>query len=265
MNEKAVVHIAECAAKLKIIGEYLEAETARYMEQCRREGKDGGIVILKDKYGQVPGALKDEVIISLICEAAGRRKDVGDVHVKAVQQLMERQVGRRISLPYGLEAARSYEGICLRRQDAEEKVAENPVFQMRIFEKNVESITFSQKNYTKWFDYDIITNTVKIRHREPGDYIVIDKEGRTQKLKQYFINAKIPREERDGIWLAADGSEIMWIAGYRQSQAYQVTDKTKRILEISIYGGEVDGGDGKGVDSRRGGREEDRGDWKADQ
>ena len=265
VNEKAVVHIAECAAKLKIIGEYLEAETARYMEQCRREGKDGGIVILKDKYGQVPGALKDEVIISLICEAAGRRKDVGDVHVKAVQQLMERQVGRRISLPYGLEAARSYEGICLRRQDAEEKVAENPVFQMRIFEKNVESITFSQKNYTKWFDYDIITNTVKIRHREPGDYIVIDKEGRTQKLKQYFINAKIPREERDGIWLAADGSEIMWIAGYRQSQAYQVTDKTKRILEISIYGGEVDGGDGKGVDSRRGGREEDRGDWKADQ
>ncbi len=257
VNEKAVVHIAECAAKLKIIGEYLEAETARYMEQCRREGKDGGIVILKDKYGQVPGALKDEVILSLICEAAGRRKDVGDVHVKAVQQLMERQVGRRISLPYGLEAARSYEGICLRRQDAEEKVAENPVFQMRIFEKNVESITFSQKNYTKWFDYDIITNTVKIRHRQPGDYIVIDKEGRKQKLKQYFINTKIPQEIRDSIWLAADGKEIMWIAGYRQSQAYQVTDNTRRILEISIYGGETDGGDSKSVDSGDRGCKED--------
>ena len=167
-------------------------------------------------------------------------------------------------MPYGLEAMRSYEGLYIREKKQEEK-EEKPVFQMRILKKDVETVTFSQKNYTKWFDYDIITNTVKIRHREPGDYIVIDKEGRTQKLKQYFINAKIPREERDGIWLAADGSEIMWIAGYRQSQAYQVTDKTKRILEISIYGGEVDGGDGKGVDSRRGGREEDRGDWKADQ
>ena len=130
------------------------------------------------------------------------------------------------------------------------------MYRMRVFEKNSETLTFSQKNYTNWFDYDIITNTVKIRHRKPGDYIVIDKEGRTQKLKQYFINTKIPRELRDSIWLVADGKEIIWIVGYRQSQAYQVTDHTERILEISIYGGEKDGGDNKGIDSGGEGREE---------
>ena len=72
---------------------------------------------------------------------------------------------------------------------------------------------------------------------EPGDYLTIDKYGNTQKLKAYFINEKIPKNERDSVWLAADGSHIMWVVGYRQNQMYQITDKTKRILEIQFYGG----------------------------
>ncbi len=244
INERSVIHIAECAAKLNKLWGYVEAETARYIKGCRKKDNEKTVVI-KEEYEKVPGALKAEVMYGIICEAAGRQKDIEETHVKSVQELMKRQVGRRIDLPYGMEAVRCYEGIYIREKEKTEKAEEKPLVHMRIFEKSAESATFSQKNYTKWFDYAIISNTVKIRHREPGDYIVINKEGRTQKLKQYFINAKIPQELRDSIWLAADGNEIMWIVGYRQSQAYQITDHTKQILEISFYGGEDDGRDGK--------------------
>ncbi|MFR2489995.1 MAG: tRNA lysidine(34) synthetase TilS [Coprococcus comes] len=35
-----------------------------------------------------------------------------------------------------------------------------------------------------------------MRYRRPGDYFTIDGEGKKKKLKSYFIDEKIPQEER---------------------------------------------------------------------
>ena len=94
-----------------------------------------------------------------------------------------------------------------------------------------------KKTYTKWFDYDIIKENVFVRNRRAGDRIAIDKEGNTQKLKSYFVNEKIPSDKRDKIPLIAEKERILWIVGYRQSKAYQVTEQTKTVLEITINGG----------------------------
>ena len=89
---------------------------------------------------------------------------------------------------------------------------------------------FPEKTYTKWFDYDIINNTVEIRHRQAGDVLAINKNGGTQRLKKYFINEKIPKAQRDEILLLADGSHVVWVIGYRISAYYKVTETTKNIL-----------------------------------
>ena len=75
------------------------------------------------------------------------------------------------------------------------------------------------------------------------DSIVINRCGGRKKLKQYFTDQKVPQEDRDKIWIAADGDEVLWIVGYRQSQKYQITEKTTKILEIQYYGGEENGRD----------------------
>ncbi|HBA63290.1 MAG TPA: tRNA(Ile)-lysidine synthetase, partial [Lachnospiraceae bacterium] len=97
--------------------------------------------------------------------------------------------------------------------------------------------------YTKWFDYDIIKDTVEVRTRRPGDYLVIDTAGNRQKLKTFFINEKIPHQKRDQIWLIAKESQILWVIGYRMGHTARITEQTRSILEISIYGGEEHGRD----------------------
>lgn len=251
INEKTVEHLVQSAENIQKMGEYIREETVRHMDRCVKINEHGEFMLNKKVFEDVPDALKTGVVYETLCRTAGERKDIGSVHVEAVCGLLERQTGRRIKLPYGIEVFRDYEGLLFQKYDAqaEQQTSENVEFWTKVFEN--QSKTFPEKIYTKWFDYDIIKNTVKIRHREPGDYIVIDKNGRTQKLKQYFINEKIPQRLRDSIWLAADGKEIIWIVGYRQSQAYQITKDTRRILEIGFYGGEEDVRNNKSDDPGR--------------
>ena len=103
------------------------------------------------------------------------------------------------------------------------------------FDGNFQQIP--EKTYTKWLDYDKIKNTVQIRTRRPGDFLQVRAEGGHKKLKDYLIDSKIPQKERDALVLLADASHIVWIVGRRISEAYKVTQETKRILEICVNGG----------------------------
>ena len=91
-----------------------------------------------------------------------------------------------------------------------------------------------KNQYTKWFDYDIIKNSLTVRTRQPEDVLGVNRQGGTQKLKSYFINEKIPAKSRERILLIAEGHQILWVVGYRMSSRYQISEHTKRIIEIKI-------------------------------
>ena len=88
------------------------------------------------------------------------------------------------------------------------------------------------------YELDKIKNTVQIRTRRPGDRIQVQSGGGHKKLKDYLIDSKIPQNQRDSLVLLADGKEIIWVVGMRISEAYKITQETKRILSMCVNGGE---------------------------
>ncbi len=96
-----------------------------------------------------------------------------------------------------------------------------------------------EKKYTKWISYDTIKDNLLLRTRRPGDYLVVNAQGGTKKLKDYLIDQKIPRDMRDRILLLADGPHILWVVGWRISEAVKVTDQTRQVLKITISGDTV--------------------------
>lgn len=259
INPQTVAHMSETMEQMRAVWQFVEIEVQKYRELYVKHKKEKNntvkYLVRDDIFEDVNEIIRSFLIHQLLCETAGHRKDIEQVHVKLVEDLYGHQTGRKIMLPYEMWAEKCYDGILLYKVDGPDtesgKNEENPGqdVRMRVFERSAETGAFPKKTYTKWFDYDIIKSTVKIRHKQPGDYITIDKNGGTQSLKKYFTNNKVPREVREKIWLAADGSHILWIIGYRQNQAYQVTDKTRKILEIEFNGGEEDGRESESISS----------------
>jgi tRNA(Ile)-lysidine synthase len=89
--------------------------------------------------------------------------------------------------------------------------------------------------YTKWFDYDKIDwSKLCLRHRQAGDYLVINSKGSRKSLQDYMVDEKIERSKRDSVLLLADGDHILWVIGYRISEYYKISEESTRILEVEI-------------------------------
>jgi len=73
---------------------------------------------------------------------------------------------------------------------------------------------------------------IVLRTRRPGDRMRLSVG--QKKIKDIFIDDKVPRERRDEIPLAAcmNSSEIFWIAGGRRSTLAPVTESSRDIISI---------------------------------
>ena len=261
INDQAVAHINQSAFFLQDMREFLCEEADRIQEMYVCE-KENGIQLYPGVWEECHRMVSREIIHRVIGKMAGSKKDITSAHVEAVYRLFELQVGRKIELPYDLTAWRNYHGVLLKKKDdrteetkkeaveiSREQLNElfsgkeleillpDGIFCLRGREKTGEITEIDKKTYTKCFDYDKIKCGLQIRTRETGDYLAVDCDGHSKKLKEYFVNEKIPAEERDDIWLLAEGSHILWVAGHRISAAYKIDDNTKRILEVQFFGG----------------------------
>ena len=85
-------------------------------------------------------------------------------------------------------------------------------------------------------DYDLLEGKhLTVRSRKIGDKIVIYKDGRSRKLKDYWIDKKVPRSERDKIPLLCADKEIVAIIGDRVAENHKINNKSKKGLLVT-YG-----------------------------
>jgi tRNA(Ile)-lysidine synthase len=89
---------------------------------------------------------------------------------------------------------------------------------------------------TAFFDGDRITSEINVRNRRSGDvFSPLGMKG-TKKLKDFFIDIKIPKEQRDSLPLITIDNTVLWVIGYRISEKYKVIKETKKIVYLKYLG-----------------------------
>jgi len=79
-------------------------------------------------------------------------------------------------------------------------------------------------------DADRVQFPLHVRGRHPGDRFAPLGLGGEKKLKDFYIDERVPFYDRDRIPLLCDRQKIIWVVGLRLSDAVRVTPETKRVL-----------------------------------
>jgi len=83
-----------------------------------------------------------------------------------------------------------------------------------------------------YFDYDAIERPVIVRPYKPGDRLRPMGMKGSRKVKDIYIDARVPASRRPCIPLLVCGAGIIWAAGVKRSDLYKVLPSSKRVLKV---------------------------------
>ncbi len=82
-----------------------------------------------------------------------------------------------------------------------------------------------------FLDLDAVRFPLVVRNFRPGDRFVPLGAPGTQKLKKFFSDHKVDRQERRKCPLLVSAGRILWVAGHRVDAGAAVTPQTRRVLK----------------------------------
>jgi len=160
-------------------------------------------------------AIRRRIVRIGLATVYGSSTNISFAHVDAILDLCGNISGSMVTLPQNFVAERVYENICIRKRRASEaffvNLSKGEAVYVPSYRKYIglyDCVT-KENAFTMLLDCDIIEK-MQVRSRLPGDTIRFDAVG-TKKIKDYFIDKKIPRHQRKTAVFVACGSDIVLI------------------------------------------------------
>ena len=241
--------LGQTARIMRRDNEWMEKEAERWVEKEAETGADGKINIPLSLFLELPEALEARVIRYLIRITGGCLRRISMRHIEAVNRMAHaKRPQARINLPGGLTAERVYNQLMFqpkgeRKQESFCYHLEGPgVFRLEVPGKtillretaSVKSVDMEDSPWTAYFDAEKIVFPLTIRNYRQGDrFIPLGMKGH-RKLKDFFIDLKIPSEERRSVPILICRGVPVWVCGYRVDDRFKIEPDTEKVLKVTL-------------------------------
>ena len=236
------------------------AEIARGEEQWMSEKtRELYLQLVKNEKGNLsfeitgfesqPLAMKRRLVRETFYRLNGSLREITALHVQQVLDLFSRaRVGYWLKLPGNVRVVCGYETVCFSLSDdlasteIDKKIKRLDIqgvtslpqiglqFQARLVEPPLPKHVDHKQAY---LDFEKTGTNIQIRFFQPGDSFVPLGMSGHKKIKSYFIDQKVPREERSLIPILTNSrDDIIWVYGERISNSFRVAENTKKVLFI---------------------------------
>lgn len=248
--------------EIKKINPHIAQTVSRTMEILREEEKYFELIVTKTlmklicrktdfriELFLIPLEAMEKVILRRVLrraiDATKGLRGIEFIHIEGIIDLIKHgRQGDRLYLPQGLRVIKNYStlvitseipqklGIFTLNVPGEVVLKESRAVIIASTEDNVDS--HGDGKTMAVFDADKTGTVLFVRPRKNGDFFHPMGFGKRKKLQDYFVDEKVPRDERDSIPIVVSGNDIVWIVGFRGDERFKVSDRTKRFLKMEF-------------------------------
>ena len=227
--------------------EYLSSEAERVRSDVVLERGEGEVTLDGVRFAALPDALMMRLFIMEMVQLYEYTVDITSNHLESMAGVVRGGApNASLNLPIGLRLVREYDRVILTMGGYDAPIEFEGDLQVpgvtRIegcsarFETSIiEDLPFNltkDGKTTAYFDYDTLTLPIVIRGFRAGDRLTPLGMTGHKKVKDIFIDMKVPMARRYRTPLLISGDNILWVAGVKQSEMGKVVDSTKRVLKV---------------------------------
>ena len=236
--------LANTADILRLDNEYLESLAAAWVEE-NSQGDYPCPRIPISGWSLLHPALRPRVLRHMIGRAGSLRR-ISSGHLNDISRLAESDTPQGgIDLPGGLRAVKTYGELHVTRPTPRPEPFSHELngpgkFRFPdigweiILEEAATAAPCPEQPRRADFDMDLLSFPLVLRPFRPGDRMVPSGMTGSRKIKDIFIDMKLPSGKRSTTPILLSSGRVVWVCGIREDDRFKVTDKTKRIASISM-------------------------------
>lgn len=234
-NEFNPNFINTVTANARIISEeneYINAQAKKAYEQLKVEPS-------VTEFNKLHNALKRRVIMLLLTDKYGSVTDISSTAVEDIVELCKKnQTGKRVNIPNGYVALIEYDRLIIKKP----KNAGSFAYKLSLGEEiyipqldsyiKAEVCTEKQKDHCIYISCDK-ADDLYVRSRKNGDIFFPEGMMGRKKLKEFFIDKKVPAPKRALVPIITVGEEIAAVSDMRTDARFAF-GRNKVNLKINI-------------------------------
>lgn len=246
---RLIEHLGELAFLCRQEDQFIEEAANKGLQMVTLDSSEHSLDLSLTTFKNLPTPLQYRTIRQAIKRVKGnlRRIDIG--HIKAIIDLannMRPQI--KMNLPENLIVKKIYErlrfslGTETETGDFSLYIKNTGRFQVHEINQTILLEEISKKDFLgsspspreAFLDLDRLQWPLRVRNFKAGDKLIPFGLNSFKKVKDIFIDNKIPYEERKKIAILENCNDIVWLCGIRIDNRYRIKERTKRILRCKI-------------------------------
>jgi tRNA(Ile)-lysidine synthase len=242
-------HLGTISNIIRDEDEFLESMASEWIKSESIKAGHGDISAAVSSVKNLPAPLKNRVIRNLLKQVDGNVYPMEYDHVLSVLNLLDNEQPQcSIDLPNGITVKKIYNRLNFYSKSEEQHTEYSYLIkgtgthrlgtsgQTLILEEleSYPDIHTAGEKATAYLDADKVQFPLIARNFRPGDrFVPLGMKGH-KKLKNFFIDLKVPSKKRALTPILTSGDKVVWVCGYRIDERFKVTAGTKRVLRVRL-------------------------------